>query len=146
MADFNGQLIGGDLDEDWAFQSSLSTDELALLQFADTLSQAMLDPYDEATDTIAILCPFPNPAIDVITLPIQNNLRTGLKGGIVNQNMEVLSQFQLPLEKANTLNLIALDISDPAFEPGQLYRIYFGFSFRDRPLALVGYGDIQIQP
>ncbi|RTL58680.1 MAG: hypothetical protein EKK37_10145 [Sphingobacteriales bacterium] len=144
--DKSGNTIGsyGNPAGDWTFSTTLSPQEISLLNFADSL---------DMTGTVVVSNPriipvYPNPSSTYMSFSGQFGLPsqlTKLKVVVVDPFYNIAVKDALIINGGNQQFYFSV-ANRQIFQPNGIYRIYYSLSAKDNPNYKMGYGAIQICP
>lgn len=133
-------IYSGAVDStDWTYDDTWTTQELALLNFTDTISVT-----DSTTGYVQVsaACPNPNHGVFIIGTDVQKQCK--LKVAIVNTSMQLLAY--------NTYHLTGGPImtgfnfaGSGSFHANENYRMYYAFYNSQGTLFYMGHGDFRIE-
>jgi hypothetical protein len=141
-----GNKIGsyGNPAGDWTFTTTLSPQEISLLDFVDSL---------DMTGTVQVSNPkifpvYPNPSSNYMSFSGSFGLSsqlTKLKVVIVDPFYNVAVKDALIINGGNQQFFFSV-ANRQVFQPRGIYRIYYSLSSKDKANYKMGYGDIQVCP
>lgn len=133
-------VVTGETDyTDWTQDSLWSPNELALLNFRDTIAIA-----DTIADTITINPIYPNPGRGVFKLQLNTQDTCKMRYVFVNEDLRIL-HYGVRRFTGGDVRLSFDFTTVTAFHKNYNYRMYYGFYIGKDSLIYKGHGDIMLE-
>ncbi len=122
---------------DWRFDDTWTVEELALFNFADTITTTGFEQADTLTAAA-----YPNPAVDVIRFSFSANKNTIVKMVVTNVYLKPLWTYYAKLIRGTfprAYHTVQIDLT--AYKRHNYYRLYYAFYKDGKVLYAKGHGD-----